>query len=192
MVKGQLFDPLAPRTSSQKTILLLCWGLLSAFLLVLEQTLGTWMQFPVYILPVGLAVWYNGFRWGAVFAVLLPLFRLLMILFLGAPGTPTVSLINAAVRILGLLGFAFLIGYIVRQNKELEREIKILEGILPVCSFCKKIRDEQDSWHPIEEYISDRSEAMFSHSFCPSCYEEHYGEVRRPTSVKGTDADPGR
>ncbi len=57
----------------------------------------------------------------------------------------------------------------------LER-IKYLEGFLPVCSFCKSIRVNED-WIPIEDFISKRSEAVFSHGLCPECAEKHYPEL---------------
>ena len=57
------------------------------------------------------------------------------------------------------------------------REIKILEGILPICSFCKNIRDEKKNWVSLEEYIQKHSEADFSHSLCPVCGERHYGDL---------------
>ena len=53
--------------------------------------------------------------------------------------------------------------------------IKYLEGFLPVCSYCKKIR-VGDNWIPIEVYISDHSEAIFSHGLCPECLEKYYKE----------------
>ena len=49
------------------------------------------------------------------------------------------------------------------------REIQILHGILPICAHCKKIRDSQGQWHPIEGYITRNSEAQFSHGLCPQC-----------------------
>jgi PAS domain S-box-containing protein len=52
-------------------------------------------------------------------------------------------------------------------------EIKILRGIIPICSYCNKIRDERGSWERAEAYISARSEAEFSHSICPECFEKH-------------------
>jgi PleD family two-component response regulator len=61
------------------------------------------------------------------------------------------------------------------QRKELENaleEVKKLKGLLPICSYCKKIRSDDDYWHEIETYISKHSEAEFSHSICPSCYEK--------------------
>ncbi|HEU4686721.1 MAG TPA: response regulator [Vicinamibacterales bacterium] len=53
----------------------------------------------------------------------------------------------------------------------IQERVKRLEGILPTCMYCKKIRDEQDQWVGIEAYISTRSKASFSHGVCPSCYE---------------------
>lgn len=50
--------------------------------------------------------------------------------------------------------------------------VKQLEGIIPICMYCKKIRDDQQSWHHLEKYICDHSEAMFSHGVCPTCAEK--------------------
>lgn len=56
-------------------------------------------------------------------------------------------------------------------------EIKTLRGILPICSFCKKIRDDRGYWNQIEAYIQDHSEASFSHSLCKDCAKKHYPEL---------------
>ncbi len=66
--------------------------------------------------------------------------------------------------------------------KSLEK-VKLLSGLLPICASCKKIRDDQGYWLQVEEYISDHSEAIFSHGLCPDClkklypdfYEEKFG-----------------
>jgi DNA-binding response OmpR family regulator len=50
-------------------------------------------------------------------------------------------------------------------------EVKQLQGILPICSYCKKIRDDSNYWQNVESYISDHSHAEFSHGICPPCYE---------------------
>jgi PAS domain S-box-containing protein len=55
---------------------------------------------------------------------------------------------------------------------KLEHEIKTLKGIIPICSYCKKIRSDKDSWQQLEAYITEHSEALFSHGICPSCYEK--------------------
>lgn len=55
---------------------------------------------------------------------------------------------------------------------KLQERVKRLEGVLPTCMYCKKIRDQRQVWIGIEQYISQRSEASFSHGVCPDCYEE--------------------
>jgi len=52
--------------------------------------------------------------------------------------------------------------------------VQHLQGLLPICMYCKKIRDDKDSWHRLETYIERNSSAMFSHSLCEDCREEHY------------------
>lgn len=49
--------------------------------------------------------------------------------------------------------------------------VKQLEGIIPICMYCKKIRDDETIWQQLEIYISDHSDAQFSHGICPECYE---------------------
>ena len=48
--------------------------------------------------------------------------------------------------------------------------VKRLEGLIPICSYCKRVRDDQDYWHQVESYIAERSEARFSHGICPECF----------------------
>ena len=55
--------------------------------------------------------------------------------------------------------------------------VKRLEGLLPICMHCKRIRDPANAWHRIEAYITERSEAQFSHGICSECLEEHYPET---------------
>jgi hypothetical protein len=66
---------------------------------------------------------------------------------------------------------------IVRDKEDLERahrEIKVLTGIIPICSNCKMIRDEQGNWHRIEDYLDDHSEAKLTHGICPDCVSRLY------------------
>lgn len=67
-----------------------------------------------------------------------------------------------------------------RVNYKLEQalnEIKTLRGILPLCSFCKKIRDDKGYWEQVDVYIQEHTEADISHGICPECMEEHYPEL---------------
>jgi hypothetical protein len=66
-----------------------------------------------------------------------------------------------------------------KSNQDLQHalsEVRALRGILPLCSFCKKIRDAKGYWKPVDEYIYEHSEADISHSVCPECMKEHYPE----------------
>lgn len=66
------------------------------------------------------------------------------------------------------------------RNAELQEaltKIKTLSGLLPICASCKKIRDDKGYWNRIETYISDHSEAEFSHSICPECTKKLYPEL---------------
>lgn len=65
-----------------------------------------------------------------------------------------------------------------RRVRALEESlVRVLGGLLPICAGCKKIRDENGAWVPIEVYISDHSEAEFSHSICPECRKNLYPEL---------------
>ncbi|MGD8980047.1 MAG: GAF domain-containing protein [Desulfobacterales bacterium] len=64
-----------------------------------------------------------------------------------------------------------------RSLSDYFEEIRILRGIVPICSFCKKIRDAEGKWSEVEAYIAKHSEAQFSHSFCPDCGKLNYGDL---------------
>jgi sigma-B regulation protein RsbU (phosphoserine phosphatase) len=61
----------------------------------------------------------------------------------------------------------------VRQLEEALSRVKQLQGLLPICSYCKKIRNDRNYWQQVEGYISERSEAQFSHGICPECYAQY-------------------
>jgi PAS domain S-box-containing protein len=58
---------------------------------------------------------------------------------------------------------------LVRELQEAIAEVKSLQAILPICSYCRKIRDDENYWHTVETYISHHTNSRFSHSICPSC-----------------------
>jgi len=61
----------------------------------------------------------------------------------------------------------------VRDLEDALSRVKQLQGLLPICSYCKKIRDDGNYWQQVEEYVTDRTDARFTHGICPSCYEKH-------------------
>lgn len=64
-----------------------------------------------------------------------------------------------------------------RLNKELQAaldRVKTLEGIIPICSKCKKVRDDEGYWTQVERYVTEHTKAMFSHSLCPDCATKYF------------------
>jgi len=110
--------------------------------------------------------------------------------------TTKVPLRDSAGKIIGLIGIgrditdlkhkeqalqAALAGRekLVSELQEALSHVKTLRGLLPMCAFCHKIRNADGTWERLEAYISSRTEADFTHGFCPECNEKHYG-VKMP------------
>jgi len=68
---------------------------------------------------------------------------------------------------------------LVLKLQEALAKVKTLSGFLPICASCKKIRDDEGYWEQIEKYISEHSEAVFSHGICPECAEKVYAQLRK-------------
>jgi response regulator RpfG family c-di-GMP phosphodiesterase len=69
---------------------------------------------------------------------------------------------------------------VMRQKEELEASlarIKRLEGVISICMHCKNVRVDDASWQIIERYITDHTDAQFSHCICPSCHHQHYLDI---------------
>jgi CheY-like chemotaxis protein len=65
------------------------------------------------------------------------------------------------------------------ERREAQAKIKTLQGLLPICASCKKIREDTGYWKKIEQYITEHSGAAFSHGICPDCIEKHYPEFAK-------------
>jgi DNA-binding response OmpR family regulator len=75
----------------------------------------------------------------------------------------------------------------IEELQEALSQVKQLQGLLPICMFCKKIRDDSDTWQRLETYIERSSGALFSHSLCEECRAEHFPDFRalEPSSESG-------
>jgi transcriptional regulator with PAS, ATPase and Fis domain len=70
-----------------------------------------------------------------------------------------------------------------KKNTELQEalaNIKTLSGMLPICAYCKKIRDDKGYWSQVEEYISKHTDTLFSHGICPECAKRIFEEMENP------------
>ena len=149
------------------------WFGLAGIFLAVDYFTGTAIQFPIaFIFPVALAAWHRGFRWGLFFAVSQPAVHFAFVFFEVAPWSMMVSVINLLIRIAVLCAFAWLVAYTVRQR----HRIAALEGLLPVCAWCRKIRDEQNNWQPLDSYLSKHAKIDVTHSICPDCMSKQFPE----------------
>lgn len=109
--------------------------------------------------------------WGS-YVTLFPLFAMMPSIYPLALG------FLVGLNLLAAVGLVILIVDGMRLRAEAtEHQVHRLEGLLPICSYCKRIRDENDTWQSIEIYVRDRSDADFSHGICPDCAKTHYPKL---------------
>ena len=162
------------------------WIALALLLLWCDYLMGPYIQFPItYLIPIIFATWYSGRGWGLALAIIMPLVRAHFVSRIDVPWTMFETCVNAAIRI-SILSFVVILVSRERQLRILQQHVRVLEGFLPTCSFCKKIRCEGDQWVPLERYIASHSEAEFTHGVCPECAKKQYPELYKGTG-KGTN-----
>jgi hypothetical protein len=151
------------------------WIGAAAAILAVDFLTGPYVQVAIlFVFPVALATWSQGRAWGAVVAVALPLVRLPVFYAVWhVPSSWELEFLDTAVDVVVLLALVQIIDHITRQR----RELLVLEGMLPICGFCKRIREESGGWRQLESYIAEHSEAKFSHTFCPECGTTHYPDL---------------
>jgi hypothetical protein len=160
-----------------KKLFPLYWILLSLLVIYVDYITGPTIQFPIFfILPVALSSWYNGRLFGIFIGLSLSILSIYLVFLWDLNWSILEIVSNIVIRIFVLFFFAYLIDRVAKQKQQLTKEIKVLKGILPICSFCKKIRNANNEWEFLETYIKERSEADFSHGLCPDCAKKHYSE----------------
>ena len=160
---------------SSRPLRLASWLGLAACMVGLDYLLGPLIQFPIfYVIPVALCAWFDGLAVSLILAIGLPLIRLYLMSQWDFPLGVQPAIINAAIRAAVLSSLAVVVARTARQTRLLAQEVEVLEGLLPICSYCKKIRDENDEWQRLECYITQRSTAEFTHGICPECRATHY------------------
>ena len=80
---------------------------------------------------------------------------------------------------------------LIEQLEQALSEVKTLEGLLPICASCKKVRDDKGYWNQIEAYLQDRADARFTHSVCPECVQELYPEFVEKYMKDSKERPPG-
>ena len=65
----------------------------------------------------------------------------------------------------------------VKELQDALGHVKTLQGILPICMHCHKIRDDAETWQQIEDYLAQHTDVQFSHGVCEKCWQEHHGDI---------------
>lgn len=99
--------------------------------------------------------------------------------------------------ILWVISLAFLLlgtfraGRRIAERDQARQDLRVLSGLLPICSHCKKIRSKDEHWERLESYISRHSEADFSHGLCPDCVAKYYPKTERAPSKRNAPKPAG-
>jgi hypothetical protein len=70
------------------------------------------------------------------------------------------------------LSLGLLICWLGQKMHASRRQVRLLSGLLPICAWCKRVRDEKDQWQQLETYLHEHSDANFTHGMCPDCARE--------------------
>jgi len=147
----------------------------------LDLAMGLKVRFgPAYAIPVLLITWYLGRGWGPLSAVISTLLwhGMQMVVLQGY----SLTFYQYWDLLSGLLAFSAValatswsrtrFDREIRLNADLQQaleRVKTLEGLLPICAWCRKVRDEQGLWEQIEIYVSKHSDTTWTHGICPEC-----------------------
>jgi hypothetical protein len=154
--------------------------------------------FAFYFLPIAFAAW----RLGLFSALIIAIFSSMVWFWADALSghvypNNLVAVWNTIIRLISFIiigwGLAWIHDLLLKERnttanlRKALAEIKILEGILPICASCKKIRNQHNDWQQMEAYISEHSEAQFSHGLCPECAKRYLTEA----GLASGGAEPG-
>jgi len=138
----------------------------------------------LYLIPLGfVAMWSSPKQSTHVLVIAAVCAVLTWVGFFLTPPHAVWSAVANRLLAVTVIGFTVMLSVL---RKRAEDDLQVLHGLLPICSYCKKIRDDRGSWEQIERYITDRSQADFSHGMCPDCEEKHFPDIfshTRPATV---------
>jgi len=157
-------------------------GLWIVFVAWLDVHTGLQLKLgPFYLLPVLLVAWQGGaLAGGAAALIAAAVWRGIEMIW--RPGTAPgwIQFWDASIHLCSFLAIALFVSWarslvqrertLVHDLSELLANVRELEGLLPMCAWCKKVRDDQGYWQQIETYISQHTKADWTHGICPECH----------------------
>lgn len=142
------------------------WILFGALCGMLDFWTGPNIQFPIaYAVPVALAAWHRGLKWAIPLALVLSSLRFIPMDPDLWRSTLTLIAINWAIRVFVLV----LLALLVRRTAELSSHVTQLEGLLHVCAWCKRIRNDAGNWISLDAFVTGQPQVIQTHGICPEC-----------------------
>ena len=172
---------------------------------VIDYATGSEIGLSVfYLAPIAFVVWFGGRRSGLLMSVIAVL-TMIMSDLLGSKlySRSFVESWNYLVHLTSFVIVTYLISWLKLEIEERARfilelqkalnEVKTLSGLLPMCAWCKNVRDDKGYWQKVEDYIAKHSDAEFTHGICPDCLKktspEVYNKLVRNNLIDNTRAD---
>ena len=160
------------------------WYLLAGAVLAADFLTSAYLLFPIFfIVPVLLVAWHGRLSHALGLVVVLCAARLSFHFHWSVQWGMAALAFNTVSRLIVLGLVAVLTSRVARQSREMRRRVRLLEGMLPICGFCKDIRDDSGQWVQLESYITRHSEAQFSTGVCEECGIKHLGPVYQKSRV---------
>jgi hypothetical protein len=180
--------------------LLACLGITAGVCLIECKTPDQLSIATLYFFPVAWATWVGGIRWGVV-ATFGATAGWGIANYAASPVYDQVGY-RAWTMVNDLVVYGFLVGLVDRFHRLLEEqraarealqraldEVRTLECLLPVCAWCKRVRDDQGYWGQIEVYLTKNRGTLVSHGICPECAEQSRQEARLTPVPAATDPE---
>jgi hypothetical protein len=152
--------------------------------------------FVFYYLPVAIAAWCASRRWGVAFGVAAAISWSISDRLAGhVYSRAWYAYWESFIRLLAFLTIAFTVAKIresLAHERALNRElaeslerVRVLEGLIPVCAWCRRVRDDEGYWDRLEAYVSTRTGVTFTHGICPACEAKLDAANASPSSRRG-------
>lgn len=184
------------RTKAHVAALLAGAAALLALITCIDWATGYEFElFVFYYLPVAIAAWFASRRWGIAFGLAAAISWYLSDRLSGhVYSSAWLAYWESFIRLVAFLVIALTVAKIresLTYERALNRElaeslerVRVLEGLIPVCAWCRRVRDDQGYWDRLEAYVSTRTGVTFTHGICPACEAKldaagsHRGEPR--------------
>jgi hypothetical protein len=178
----------APEKSDSRVIAICLILSIGIFIIDSLVPLGVAMGI-LYILVVLISLWSNKIEMPIYMAISGSILTMIGVYTSPSGGELWKVLTNRSLALFAIWATAILSVQRKMMHEEKEEtllEIKRLNGLLPICASCKKIRDDKGYWNQIEAYIRDHSDAEFSHGICPDCAKKLYPDIEVSNDIRKT------